>query len=390
MYSASTYVPALSRPLQGLFAPASTFKVISIFAAVKAGYNLNASYDCPGSYKVGNRDFTNYESKELGRMNLKTGIAVSCDTLWYKIAYAEWLKDGGLSPKSPNDFFFNAAHQFQLDKKTGIDLPGESSGRIPDREWKLNYWKQNKDFYCNYQSRAAKRDLTPFLIQLAKENCIDGGVLRAGDAVNFSIGQGDTVITPLKEAQVYSAIANGGTLWQPLVAKAIVKTDGTVVKTFTPQAMGKVSADASTFAWLKDALHQVTINGTAAGDFVGFPVAVAGKTGTGEVFGLNSNGTKKNSTSWFASFAPVDKPEFAVVVMVSQGGTGAAAAGVGARQIYNTIFGVTGSKQIPEKAIKIATSIPKISASTKVIEATPAVTPTGKSTPTSTKKVAKP
>ena len=100
MYSASTYVPALSRPLQGLFSPASTFKAISIFAAVKAGYNLNASYDCPGSYKVGNRDFTNYESKELGRMNLKTGIAVSCDTLWYKIAYGEWLKDGGLNPKN--------------------------------------------------------------------------------------------------------------------------------------------------------------------------------------------------------------------------------------------------------------------------------------------------
>ena len=71
-------------------------------------------------------------------------------------------------------------------------------------------------------------------------------------------------------------------------------------------------------------------SGTAAGDFAGFPVAVAGKTGTGEVFGLNSNGTKKNSTSWFASFAPVENPQYAVVVMVSQGGTGAAAAGVGA------------------------------------------------------------
>ena len=166
----------------------------------------------------------------------------------------------------------------------------------------------------------------------------------------------------------------------PLVAKAIVKTDGTVVKTFTPKVMGKVEADSSTFAWLTDALHQVTINGTAAGDFIGFPVKVAGKTGTGEVFGLNSNGTKKNSTSWFASFAPVDKPEYAVVVMVSQGGTGASAAGVGARQIYNTIFGVTGNKQVPEKVIKIATSIPKISASTKVIEAKPTPSVSSKAT----------
>ncbi len=374
MYSESTYVPALSRPLQGQFAPASTFKAFSVFAAVKAGYDLNASYDCPGVYKVGNRDFTNYESKAHGRISLKTGIAVSCDTLWYKIAYSEWLKDGGLSPKSPNDYFFKVAHDFQMDKKTEIDLPGELGGRIPDRQWKEDYWKQNKNFYCNYQTRAAKKDLTPFLIQLAKENCVDGGVLRAGDAVNFSIGQGDTLITPLKLTQAYAAIANGGTIWQPMVAKAIVKTDGTLIKSFTPKILGKVNADASTFKWLKDALHQVTINGTAAGAFAGFPVAVAGKTGTAEVFGLNSNGSKKDSTSWFASFAPVENPRYAVVVMISQGGTGAAAAGIGARQIYNTIFGVVGSKQVPEKIVYPQgppTKLPKISATTKVVKASP-------------------
>lgn len=393
MYSDKTYVPALSRPLAGLFAPASTFKALSIFSAVKAGYDLNASYDCPGVYKVGNREFTNYEGRTLGRMNLKTGIAVSCDTLWYKIAYAEWLKDGGLTPKNPNDYFFKTAHQFLLDQSTGIDLPGELPGRIPDRQWKLDYWKQNKDFYCNYQKRAAKKDLTPFLIQLAKENCIDGGVLRAGDAVNFSIGQGDTVITPLKQAQIYAAIANGGTLWQPLVAKAIVKTDGTVIKTFTPKVDGRVDADPKTFAWLKDALHEVTIRGTAAGAFSGFPIPVAGKTGTGEVFGLNANGTKKNSTSWFASFAPVKKPEYAVVVMVSQGGTGASAAGVGARQIYNTLFGVVGGRQVPEKIVYPSgppTKLPKISAATKVVEATPSPSASASSTVGNTgKKVVK-
>lgn len=374
MYSESTYVPALSRPLQGQFAPASTFKAFSVFAAVKAGYDLNASYDCPGVYKVGNRDFTNYESKAMGRISLKTGIAVSCDTLWYKIAYSEWLKDGGLSPKNANDYFFKVAHDFQMDQKTGIDLPGELGGRIPDRKWKEDYWKQNKNFYCNYQTRAAKKDLTPFLIQLAKENCVDGGVLRAGDAVNFSIGQGDTLITPLKLTQAYAAIANGGTIWQPMVAKAIVNTDGTLIKSFTPKVLGKVDADPSTFKWLKDALHQVTINGTAAGAFAGFPVSVAGKTGTAEVFGLNSNGTEKSSTSWFASFGPTENPRYAVVVMVSQGGTGAAAAGIGARQIYNTIFGVVGSKQVPEKIVYPQgppTKLPKISATTKVVKATP-------------------
>ena len=200
-----TFAKALSEAQSLGYAEADpTFDI----EGIDAGYNLNASYDCPGKYKVGNRDFTNYESKAMGRISLKTGIAVSCDTLWYKIAYSEWLKDGGLNPKNPNDYFFQVAHEFQLDKKTGIDLPGELEGRIPDRQWKIDYWKQNKNFYCNYQQRAAKKDLTPFLIQLAKENCIDGGVLRAGDAVNFSIGQGDTVITPLKLAQAYDAIVS--------------------------------------------------------------------------------------------------------------------------------------------------------------------------------------
>ena len=385
MYSESTYVPALSRPLQGLFAPASTFKAFSIFAAVKAGYNLNTTYDCPGKYKVGNREFTNYESRALGRISMKTGIAASCDTLWYKIAYSEWLKDGGLSPKNPNDYFFQTAHDFQLEQKTGIDLPGELEGRIPDRQWRMDYWKENKNFYCNYEKRAAKKDLTPFLIQLAKENCIDGGVLRAGDAVNFSIGQGDTVITPLKLAQSYAAIANGGTLWQPLGAKAIVKTDGTVVKTFTPKIQGKVSADPKTFKWLNDALHQVTIDGTAAGAFAGFPVEVSGKTGTAEVFGLNLNGTKKDSTSWFASYAPTKNPRYVVVVMVSQGGTGAAAAGIGARQIFNTIFGTEGSKQIPEKVVYPSgppSKLPKISPTTKVVETKPTPAVSASASPT--------
>ena len=378
MFSERTYVPALSRPIQGLFAPASTFKAFSIFAAAKAGYNLNAVYDCPGVYKVGNREFTNYESRELGRISLKRGISASCDTLWYKIAYSEWLKDGGLSPKNPKDIFFNVAHQFQLEKRTEIDLPSEAYGRIPDRQWKLDYWTENKDFYCNYKERENKKDLTPFLIELARENCIDGGVLRAGDAVNFSIGQGDTVITPLKLTQAYAAIANGGKILQPLIAKAIVANDGKVIKKFTPKVLGQVDADPEVFKWLTDALHQVTIDGTAAGAFAGFPVEVAGKTGTAEVFGLNLDGRKKDSTSWFAAFAPVNKPKYAVVVMVSQGGTGAAAAGIGARQIYDTIFGVVNGRQIPEKMVYPSgppSKLPKISATTKVIEASPSATP---------------
>jgi len=373
LYSDAAGVPALSRALQGLFAPASTFKSVSVVAAANAGYDLNATYDCPSEYQVGTRAFQNFDSKALGRISLKKGIAISCDTLWYKIAFAEWLKDGGLKPTAnPNDYFFKAAEGFQVGKKTGIDLPSESSGRLANREWRNSWYQQNKDFYCNYKERASKSQQTAFLIELARENCLDGDKIRAGDAVNFSIGQGDTVITPLKLAQMYAAIGNGGTIWKPTVGQAIVTTEGKVIQTMNPEKVGSIPATKETLKFLQSALREVVVSGTGAGAFAGFPIAVSGKTGTAQVFGKNANGTLKSDTSWFASYAPSDKPRFAVVMMVSQGGFGASSSGVGVRQIYETLFGVKGSKVVPGAAIypegKPPVNLPKISPATKVKE----------------------
>lgn len=371
LYSESAGVPALSRALQGLFAPASTFKSVSVVAAANAGYDLNAVYDCPSQVEVGTRAFQNFESKAQGRISLKKAIAVSCDTIWYRIAFDEWLRDGGLKPKfNAHDYFFNAAKGFQIGVKTGIDLPSESSGRLADREWRKAWYAQNKDFYCNYKTRAPKSQQTAFLVQLAYENCLDGDKIRAGDAVNFSIGQGDTVITPLKLAQMYGAIGNGGTIWKPTVAKAIVKTDGTVVKRFSPEKLGTIPATKETIKFLHSALREVVISGTAAGVFSGFPIAISGKTGTAEVFGRNPNGSKKANTSWFASYGPTENPRFAVVMMVSQGGFGASTSGVGVRKIYETLFGVQGSRVNSAKILFPSgippVTLPKISPATKV------------------------
>ena len=370
LYSEKTGVPALNRALQGLYAPGSTFKAVSVVAAKDAGYDLNKSYVCPKEVQVGNRAFQNFESKAQGTLSMKKAIAVSCDTIWYRIAYDEWLRDGGLRPKSsPNDYFYKAAEKFQMGKKTGVDLPSESSGRLANREWRKAWYNQNKDYYCNYKERASKSQQTAFLLQLARENCIDGDKIRAGDAVNFSIGQGDTVVTPIKLAQMYAAIANGGTIWKPTIAKAIVKTDGTVVKTFQPEKLGELGVDATTIAFLHDALHEVTVAGTSAGAFAGFPIATAGKTGTAQVFGRNPNGTAKSDTAWYASFAPATQSRYAVVMMVSQGGFGAGTSAVGVRKIYETIFGVKGTTVNPDLAVfpdgKPPTKLPRISPATK-------------------------
>ena len=371
LYSEKAGVPALSRALQGLFAPASTFKAVSVVAAASAGYDLNKSYDCPAQVEVGTRVFRNFESKAQGNISLKKAVAISCDTIWYQIAFDEWLRDGGLKPKSDaNDYFFQAAKGFQVGIKTGIDLPSESSGRLADRQWRKDWYSQNKDFYCNYKTRAPKSQQTTFLVQLAYENCLDGDKIRAGDAVNFSIGQGDTVITPLKLAQMYAAIGNGGTIWKPTVAKAIVKTDGTVIKKFSPEKLGSIPASKETFKFLADSLREVVVSGTGAGVFSGFPIPISGKTGTAQVFGRNLNGSAKADTSWFAAYGPTNKPRFAVVMMVSQGGFGASTSGVGVRKIYETLLGVQGSQVLSERILFPSgippITLPKISPATKV------------------------
>ena len=359
LYSETAGVPALSRAIQGTYAPASTFKAVSLSAAAAAGYNLKGTYNCPAEVQVGNRAFRNFDSKPVGRINLTTAIAISCDSIWYQIAYDEWVRDGGLKPKGTvNDYFFKTAASFGVGKKTGIDLPSELSGRLPNRDWKKKWYEANKDFYCNYQDRAPKSQQTTYLKELARENCIDGDKVRAGDMVNFSIGQGDTLMTPLQLAVLYNAIANGGTLVQPEVARAIVTPSGQIVKKFSPLAKGKLPVDKKTLTFLRGALRAVVTSGTARGSFAGVGVEVSGKTGTGQVFGKNPNGSSKDDTSWFASFAPSKDPQYTVVMMVSQGGFGATTSGYGVRKIYEHIFGTNGQVAIfPDGA---PNGIPKI------------------------------
>ena len=364
LFSESSGVPALNRPLQGMYAPASTFKSVSVVAAMNAGYDMSASYKCPSKVLIGNREFANFESKSQGTINMKRAIAVSCDTIWYQIAYDEWLRDGGLFPKSGlNDYFFTAARGFGLGKTTGIDLPSEASGRLPDRAWKEAIYKENKNFYCNFKTRAKKSDLTPFLIEVARENCLDGNILRAGDAVNFSIGQGDTLMTPIQMTQLYAAIANGGTMYKPQVARAIIKPNGQVVKEFMPEVIATNVLSKKSSKFLREALRAVVTEGTGAGAFSGFPVSIAGKTGTAEDKGRNKDGSAKADTAWFASFAPAEKPKYAVVMVVSQGGFGGSISAVGVKDIYTSLFGVSGGKVDPTKEIfpnGVPSQLPKV------------------------------
>lgn len=345
LISEANGVPLLHRPTQGLYAPASTFKVVMTAAAQKAGLPLDSLYNCSPEVTISSRIFRNYESRAYGPISLSRALEVSCNTVFYRIANELWVKSGKDEVRTGRDPIEKMATTFGLGKLTGIDLPSESAGRIGGREWKRENWERNKDVWCKRAKsgypETAKRDpvWAETLRQYAVENCQDGYLFRAGDAVNISIGQGDTVVTPLQVAVAYAAIANGGTLYQPQLAKAIIDVKGNVVEKFEPKATGKVDTTPRVLDYLRKSLTGTAIDGTTAWVFPGFPldqIPIASKTGTGQVF-------NKQSTSWLATFAPANKPRFAVVMMVSQGGTGSGTSGPSIRKIYEAIFGVTGS-----------------------------------------------
>ncbi|WP_327090538.1 penicillin-binding protein 2 [Nonomuraea sp. NBC_01738] len=341
--------PLVSRAIKGQFAPGSTFKVSSVAAMLRSGYPLNGTYGCPGSFMVGDRPFNNFRGIGLGTLTLHTALVRSCDTIFYKSSYEQWLKDGGLHPKQPpKERFSNMARSFGFGRPTGIDLPGESAGRIPDRTWKKDMWAATSADNCrrartgypevSSSSRAA------FLKRLAYENCVEGYLQRPGDAANFSIGQGDVLVTPLQLARAYAALVSDGKLRSPRLAWATVRPDGTLVKKIDVPVVGKLPISEKERLYIKNALSQVASDGTAAGAFAGFPmdkVRVGGKTGTAEVWG-------KEDTSWFASFAPTANPRFVVVVMVSQGGMGGSTAAPAVREIYEGIYGFKGPAALPD------------------------------------------
>lgn len=339
--------PLVSRAIKGEFAPGSTFKVSSVSAMLRAGYPLHGRYGCPGSFMVGDRPFNNFRGIGLGTLTMHTALVKSCDTIFYKSSYEQWLRDGGLRPKKqPKERFAAMARSFGFGRPTGIDLPGESAGRIPDREWKKDMWAQTSAENCK-RSRTgypevAGRSRAAFLKRLAYENCIEGYLLRPGDAANFSIGQGDVLVTPLQLASAYAALVGDGKLRTPRVGWARVRPDGQLVKKIDVPVKAKLPLSEKERAYIKGALSQVASDGTAAGAFSGFPmdkVKVGGKTGTAEVWG-------KEDTSWFASFAPTSKPRYVVVVMVSQGGMGGQSAAPAVREIYEGIYGLKGGKPI--------------------------------------------
>jgi penicillin-binding protein 2 len=303
--------PLSNRAIAGQYPPGSTFKPFVAAAALKGGYaSTSGFYPCPADFEVpgdtSGTVFGNWKDADSGVISFSESLIQSCDTVFYG-----WGLDFYVDRKSRGEYMQHQLRPWGFDELTGIDIPGEQEGRIPDARWK-------QDVHAQYPELFPEPTWLP------------------GDNINMSIGQGDVLVTPLQMAAAYAALANGGTLYRPQLALRIQKPDGTTVRRFEGQVLGRVKMRPTHQAAIVNALKAVVSapSGTATGAFAGWNHAaypVAGKTGTSEIHG-------KQPHSWFAAFAPADAPEFVVVAVVEEGGHGSQVAAPIVRRVLEGLL----------------------------------------------------
>jgi penicillin-binding protein 2 len=308
--------PSYNRAIAGQYPPASAFKPFVAAAAMKAGYaTTTGQYACPTQFRVPGDEttvFHNWADSDYGLLTLAESLVFSCDTVFYDFGFRFWL-----DRDVRGDFMQAHLRDWGFEDETGIDIPGEQGGRIPDEEWKKQVHEQYPELFPD-------------------------DIWFPGDNINMSVGQGDVLVTPLQMAVAYGAIANGGTLYRPQMALEVRSPDGEVIRKIEPRVAGRAPATPRTLRYLREALQGVVRpGGTAGSAFAGFPtsrIPVAGKTGTAEVDVVRKNGTEEVLHSWFAAMAPADDPKYVVVAMVEEGGHGSEVAAPVVRRILEGLF----------------------------------------------------
>ncbi|OGG89598.1 penicillin-binding protein 2 [Candidatus Kuenenbacteria bacterium RIFCSPHIGHO2_02_FULL_42_29] len=274
-YLADSRKPLFNRAIAGAYPPGSIFKPIVAAAALEEGIITESkTFLSTGGLQIDKWFFPDWKTGGHGRINIISALANSVNTFFYYLGggYADFE---GLGAPKIKEY----AYEFNLGQPTGIDLPGEVAGFVPDENWKLS----------------AKKE--PWYI---------------GDTYHLAIGQGDILVTPLQVALYTSAIANGGTLYQPHLLKEI-KNGG--YKTASDYLLKTNFISQNNINIIRKGLRETVLSGSAR-SLQSLNVAVAGKTGTAQVAG------DKPTHSWFAGFAPYNKPKIAIAIIVENGGEG--------------------------------------------------------------------
>ena len=293
--------PLINRVTQGLYPPGSTFKPFMGMALLESGkITQNTIVPAPGAWSIpGSRHiFRDSVRSGHGSANLSKAIQVSSDTFFYRLGY-----EMGIDKASPY------LAQFGFGQKTGIDLPSEYAGVLPSREWKAKRFAKSSD-------------------PTAKE-------WRAGEMVSVSIGQGYNAYTPLQMAHATASLANNGVVHQPHLVKEILDFGARKITRINPNPERQIPFKADNFEYVKRAMEKVLKpGGTAHRIGGGLSYTMGGKTGTAQVVQIKQGGRynaaalreQHRDHAWFISFAPLEKPEIAIAVILENGGWGAYAA----------------------------------------------------------------
>jgi penicillin-binding protein 2 len=306
--------PTLNRATQGLYPPGSTFKPVTALAAVAEDVLSPYEYvHCGPSMLVNGQRFRNWNPNVNTPMALETAIASSCDTYFYSVG----LRFYDLPPErgSPLQRW---AHRFGIGRPTGTDLGHEEAGLLPTPKWRKSHFRSPID-----------------------------RLWKPGDSIQLAIGQGDLLVTPLQMTRFYAMIANGGRLVTPHVAQQLERSGGgaragQVLQRFAPPRPDAVALNPAALAALRRGLVEATHAqyGTSAGVFAGFPVVVAGKTGTAEKF-ISVPGYKGLADqAWWCGYAPADDPRLVVCAVIENGGFGGEAAAPAALRVFERFFRV--------------------------------------------------
>jgi penicillin-binding protein 2 len=308
----ANHFPLNNRAMANSYPPGSTIKGITASAALQEGVaSAGTEYNCTGKWTGAGEQWPQFCWLKTGhgRLSLEEGIIQSCDTVFYEIGLAFYKLISAKGEKMQE-----YAANFGLGKPTGVDLPGEDAGRIPTKEWKRKWNKNDPEYQIWYP----------------------------GDSTNMAIGQGDVLATPLQMANAYAAIANGGTLYKPHIIKKVISPDKGAASEIKPSKIRNVGIDPPILGIVRDDLVQVITDGTGKSAFAGWPldsIPVAGKTGSAEMYG-------KQASAWFVAYAPANKPQYVVAVMIEEGGHGVSAAAPVARKILESLFGLSSDSEI--------------------------------------------
>lgn len=284
--------PLFNRAIAGEYPPGSTIKPAVAAAALSENViNDSTAVNCGGGISIGNYHFGDW--KTHGVTDVRKAIAESCDVFFYSVG-------GGYGniPELGMERMKHYENLFGLGEKTGIDIPGEKSGFIPDEQWKLE--KFGEKWYT-------------------------------GNSYHAAIGQGYITATPLQLANYISAIANGGTLYKPHLVSQIKKNEGGTVD-IKPEIIRSNFVSKDALKIVQEGMRQAVISGTAS-LLNDLPVTAAGKTGTAQF------GADNKTHAWFVSYAPYENPEIAMVVLVEGGGEGHSLAVPVTKEVYKWYFG---------------------------------------------------